>query len=641
MRGLFVKLFRLFAATPLLAMAGLAVGEPTNIQQQFDAASSALDARNWTEALRLYEALETRLDNRRSLAIVRARKASALIELGRGAEATAALRLALPALPADDTTLNPDRFIALTTLGRIAEASLDYDEALRQYRLAIAVPLPDPDRVSAYGGLIQTQLFTNAEGALRDADAALVATAASSDRSIEGQLRTLRGRALLNLGRLTEARAELGRALRLLGNLTMRVDRADLLVRSDLAIAALLAGDEEDAQRYLAYTGAGRFLRGGIAPAAISDLPQCGGGIAPDDVVVVQAYVDRSGRVASVSPIYASRQGPAALTFARAVSHWLFKPEEANAVPALLRSVVRFELRCSQLPPRLYAGDSDADLSRLATAAPQWRETIETWRYRSAAALRAGLAAGNPQLPLLMILGRSPELAHPEREAVLRRALSAAADEAPPSVVAGIAIAMTWASEQAQSRRFTSTRYAEILVLPEIVRSPAAAAYLRLAQARSLIGSGDNDQAFAIATEIAGGPEAARDSHIKTEAQEILVAIHAARREEAAARAVYDAMGPRAARCNVLPRLRNWPFNNSEFPTEALRWGFEGWATSETSARPNGDGFGSRTVIAYPPFVFGAAAREMHDRMRFAPFFTPDAAPCVVSRVPIRFRIAP
>ena len=121
----------LVAAVLVLAPVAPASAQQPTIQQQFEAASTALDAEQWAEALRLFEALEARItQSPRTLAVIRVRKATALARLGRRDEAIAALRLGLPGLPADDRSLDADRFVALLGLGEAAELSLDYAEAI-------------------------------------------------------------------------------------------------------------------------------------------------------------------------------------------------------------------------------------------------------------------------------------------------------------------------------------------------------------------------------------------------------------------------------------------------------------------------------------------------------------------------------
>ena len=57
---------------------------------------------------------------------------------------------------------------------------------------------------------------------------------------------------------------------------------------------------------------------------------------------------------------------------------------------------------------------------------------------------------------------------------------------------------------------------------------------------------------------------------------------------------------------------------------EALRWGFEGWAISQYDVDAEGRTQNTRTVVAYPPFVFGPAANGIIKGARYAKTFRPD-----------------
>ena len=613
-------------AAAILAGAGTASAavqppQPGAVQQQFDAATAALDAGAWPEALRLLEALETRVRNPRSLAIVRTRKATVLIELGRLDEATEALRVSLPLLPADDPSLSADRYSGLLALGGIAERRFDYAEALRQYRLAVAVPVSEIDKLTARRGLIQTQLFSDPEAALREADAALavLAAAAPRDRALQGSLQTLKGRALLNLARFAEARVELERSTRLLGDLTLRVDRADLLARSDLALAALLSHREDDARRYLAYTGAGRFERGALELTGLSEIPRCGGDLVPEDVAVIQAGVADDGSVAYAMPIYASRRGASALAFARAVANWSFDRESVARIPPFLRSVARFELRCTTVAPRdVHAENSFAAPARMAAADPAWETMLRrlsigglvTLRQELAALDRAAAPDPHSLLPVLVMLSRHGSVPRDEREMLLRRALPLAArqpNSAP--LVASIALAIGFErSSQGPRTRRDRPDFDALLAMPEVRDSPRAGAEIRLAQGRRLFADKEDARALALAAAVRDMPGLTRDDPLRAQALELIVAVQAARGDVAGARAAHEAIGPRARPCGLWPRQTGFGVSDADFPRDALRWGFEGWGMNELSVAADGSVAEARTLVAYPAFVFGAAA---------------------------------
>lgn len=644
---------RLFLTAMALLVSAAVSGQPPATPQptpqaQFDAASDALRTQNWAESLRLFQALEARVGDQRTLAIVRVREAAALAGLGRFDEAGAILRTELPHLPADDATLDDDRFTGLVTLAQDAERRLDYEEALREYRVAAAVRLPEIDKLPARRGIIQTLLFADPEAALREAEMALtvVAAGAPENHLLEGAIQTLKGRALLNLGRFQEARATLTQSMRLLGGLTMRVDRADLTARSDLALAALLAGDTDEARHYLAYTGAGQFIRGYFHLSPTAHLPHCGGELAVDDVAVIQATIMDDGRVLAATPIYASRRGGSALTFARAVTDWSFEPESVNAIPPLFRTVARFEIRCSQSPHDDYAESIYSVRDRMAAKDPAWRAALVRLRHAALSQVRQELSVGGSQpasslLPQLVALGFNDSAPLPERQAAFRRALTLAAALAnSTSLLAPLALSYGYLSTREPNlHRFAGNPpdYDALLALPEIAASPRAALEIRLARARHDFDDGRNERALAAAVVARDTPGLATDDPLRAQAMELIVAVQAAQGDQAAARAAHHAMGALAPRCSYNPHRKRIFVTDSDFPQEALRWGFEGWATGEAMIGANGIPQTVRTVVAYPAFVFAEAEEGAVRTSRYDPIFVPDNGLCPTTRQTIRF----
>ncbi|MDQ1674835.1 MAG: hypothetical protein QOC98_3397 [Frankiaceae bacterium] len=643
----------LAVAALLLSRAALgqqpAAPQPTP-QVQFDAASTALASRDWAEALRLFEALEARVHDPRTLAIVRVREAKALTQLGRLDDAVAILRAELPRLPAADASLHDDRFEGLLALGAIAERRLDYDEALRQYRAAAAVPIPEIDTLPARRGIIQTSLFSDPDSALREADAALAVLAAGApgNNQLKGAIETLRGRSLLNLGRFGDARSALDDAMRLLGGLTLRLDLVDLTARSDLALAAMLAGATEDARRYLAYTGAGRFSRGYLRLSATVDPPHCDGELAPTDVAVIQAAVADDGRVVSATPIYASRRGGSALAFARAVSDWSFDPESVATIPPFFRAAARFELRCSQFPnDDGYAEDATSVRKRMTARDPAWGPALERLRHLPLPQVRQELAAGGASvanspafLPQLVTLILSDSAADSERLTALRRALPlAAALPDPAPLLASLALRFGYESRSWHDKHLgRAPDYDALLAFPEIAASPRAAMEIRLARARNDFADNQDARALAAASAIRDLPSLAADDRLRSQATELIMAVRAAQGDLAAARAAQQAAGAMAPRCSYSRRKRIVTSEN-DFPQAALQWGFEGWAMGEIMIGSNGVPRSVRTIVAYPAFVFAEAEEHVVRTARFDPIFAPDDGVCPGSRLTIAFRL--
>ena len=600
--------------------------QQSSVQQQFDAASAAIEAGNWNDALTRFRALESRLGplDSRSLAIVRVRMALALLELGQIDESHRLVDLALPFLSAEDPTLYGDRFEALLTRARIAEAALDYPSAARDYREAIAVPLPDSDKLVAYRGLIQTQLFDAPEAAIRVADAALAAvgSAPSRDRELQGQFHTLKGRALLNLRRFREAHQELLTALRLLGNLTLRVDRADLVARGDLALAALLTRREEDARRYLAYTGQGRFTRGYI-PVGYLPLPPCGADVAPDDVAVVEFSILDNGSVGHALPVYASR-GSVALHFARFVSIWQFDRAAIQEISPLLRSVARVELRCTNQAQRL----PHVEIINLRMRThPDRIVRLQRLRAELSDAERAAEPARLVEALLAII--RHAGVDEAERLSLLRRALEVAtAGRLGGRLIAELALQIALWEEGTLDVGAVEA----LLETPIIRTSPEAFGTVRIVQASMLYATGRNDHALTVLEATRDLPAVRGEAGLDRMAGQLLSLIRAAADRQAASAAAEP------GRCGLPPRrVGGIGASSDDFPREAERWGFEGFAAIEPSVDASGRVRSLRTIVAYPPFVFGDAAQGIARSARFEASPVAEGETCAAERIHVRF----
>lgn len=94
-----------------------------------------------------------------------------------------------------------------------------------------------------------------------------------------------------------------------------------------------------------------------------------------------------------------------------------------------------------------------------------------------------------------------------------------------------------------------------------------------------------------------------------------------------AARSAYAQTGLSAQQCALvdidpIPVRRG--ATTSDYPADAWRWGFEGWVTSEFDIDAKGDTRNVRTLIAYPPFVFGRAATTIIDRSSYRQTYRPE-----------------
>ena len=625
--------WRLGIACLAVAIAAPAAAQESR-QQRFEQSSAALGAGRWAEALTGFEALETQIKGGKSLGLVLVRKGEALLEVGRRVEARVAIERGLALLPTSDASLTEDRLISHLHLGRIAEGDLDYAAAQAQYRLAEPLAADPLAKGRVLRGLIQTSMFDDAPTALAAADRVIASVSAQAPdrKTLIAQLRSLKGRVLLNLKRYKEAQTELGWATKALGGLTSKVDAADLTARADMSLALLLDGEEEKAREYLAYTGAGR-LRQDFGYGAQMKPPVCGeNGLEPGDVAVVEFSIRDNGAIGHATPVYASRQGASATAFARAVQGWSWQPDEVKAIPPLLRALTRVELRCSTAAARpetlqLLRSDVVAWFAEKNLPEPEVGEGSDAERLqplRQELARREG-AGGAGLLPVLVALGENEVVAPADRVGYLRRALSAARGaSAPPIVEAYLKLRLATAEEHGRDIDFQP-----LLADAALAANPRSAAAVRLLGAGQLAARERREDAKRLLQQVKDMPGLSAPDPLRVAALLRLSSLELATGNDQGARSAFAATGLTGQQCALIdpgPAKASGRASSNDFPDEALRWGFEGFVTVEHDIRADGRPANARPTVAYPPFVFGKAATRMIERFEWDPSYRPDGS---------------
>lgn len=647
-----------------IIMAAFAVGgsataqqAATTVQQDFDAATALTDKRDNPAALAAWEALERRVArNPRTLAVVRVRKSGVLLALRQMDEAVAAARSGLAALPVSDATLNEDRYDALMTLGRIGEASLDYASAADAYARAEPLAAGPKERLATLRGLIETATFVDpavAAAAIVRADAALPAIKA--EPAVRAVFKRLNGQLLLNQGAYEASRVQSAEAVNLLGGLTSRTRLDDVTVRSNYAIAALLAGKKNDARRYMAMTGAGRLSTGSFDPAAGMKMPECGGeaGLKPADVAVIEFSVADDGTVRQSLPVYAAGGGAVALEFARQARSWSWTPEQVKAMPVFYRNHVRVELRCSTAfeRPSIYTfldGELGAWLATKRIDPPELvdgADAVVLPRLR-AQLVQAEAATGKDALalvPILHLLVGNVVVGREESLALTRRELAIAiAHDVPP--VARLAIeTRLWNNSLAE--RWNSRAYV-VLVSPALTRAPYAGDPTARAAIRLLLAdTAREDEARARALLTAVGSDAALPANhpLRVGALVRLASLEQVSGNAQAASAAFASSGLSARQCALVdaaPRFLGTSVSSSNFPREAIEWGFEGWTRTQFDISAEGSVVNLRVVAAYPPFVFSQAGAGVIAKARYEKSYRPDGGlGCGGSSQGVRFAL--
>ena len=632
----------------VLAAAAAAPAAPQTLQQQFEAASAAAATGHCAEAIAQFSALEATRAGRTPgvRGAILARKSACLLATSQRAQAASAAREALSLLKPGE-----DQMQAFMTMGRVSFGRHDYQAAATNFRQARDA-VSGIDQFEPLLWLSRATLYDKGNEAqtAAQAAAAIITGTSDSDKLNRGFAETLRGRAALNQGDLAGGYAILKATNKAQGGLTDgKVSLSEVVTRSDLAIAALLNNNEEDAREALAFTGAGRFEKSPFGTATNMAPPPCGGeaDLKPENFAVVEFAIKDDGSVVGSTPIYVSAGGPvAAAAYAEAVDSWTWQADKVVAIPAFFRAVARVELRCSNGSARPDVGDA------LAIRAAEWLNANAPWepavtnqisRVAAARATLAGGATGAQRLGPLIALADSPLLERGERVRNFDEAIAIARQlHAPPVVLARLDLSRARLPDSDKWRNWQQgwlARIAPLSLDPGYVADAEIIATIRLAdaEARKIDDPGQIEPLKAVADDA----RLPAESPLKQAALLRLSNVSAATGQLDRARDYYRRTGLNAEQCalvDVQPALTKSGAGSSAFPMEAMRWGFEGWVLTEFDIAANGHTDNQRVVIAYPPLVFRNAGLGIAKSSRWEPRFRPDGGhACTAKLQPIRF----
>ncbi|MBS0387513.1 MAG: energy transducer TonB [Proteobacteria bacterium] len=611
-------------------------------QQQFDKASAAVAQNHCAEAVQLFEGLAARpgiARNAKVMAAINARRALCLVTLGRFDEATADATSAIAALNANDPVDRGQLVMAHTALGEVAYFAIDYGNATREFTLALGLT-SGADRYEPLTWLARSTMFDADARSVDYAAEALKIAEASPDtrKAVLASDHTLHARALLNHGSYAAAYDELQKALKAQGGLTERVTVDEVVTRADLALAAILNKDEDSAREYLAYAGAGHFDHGVFSAGVAMGPPPCGGpaDLRPDDAVVVQFGINDSGEVSYAYPIYASRNGPAAAEFARAVAGWSWTPDSVKKIPAFFRLVTRLELHCS-----MATAHPDV-LDILRNDLRGWLDGRHVPPYAEAADKLAAVDAARAELlkrqgendplervPVLLALGNSHFVTPAERLQWNQQARDIlAAAGAPLGALTYLDVRLSNGLAHAKySYRDHRAYLRSLLANPAVAADPQVGNVLRLLIAEEHYGLPPAPDAADLLTAAATDPGLAAQDPLRVGALLRLATLQAAAGNVAAARDSYAKSGLSAQQCSLvdaMPVMRRSGAEMVDFPDEASRWGFDGWVEVEFDIQADGKTANQRTLIAYPPMVFVETALETVRHERYTQTYRPE-----------------
>lgn len=604
----------LIACVAMVAAQALAAAPPPapptspenmTAQQLFNAATQAVSENRCRDALPLMDALLARpaiTGNARVLATVKLRRSRCLVAAGRFEEARADIGSAFAVVQPNDSVLAVDISEAHLSLGKMYFLDFDFESATLEFERANALLQPD-ERLETLKWLAMSTMFEPGDRSLGYAAQMLtLAGQLTGDlkKEVSANARTLHARALMIHGQNAAAYAELKQAVADQGGLTERVDLADVITRSDLALAALLNNDQSSARKYMAYTGAGRFEKAPLHFAQEMAPPMCGGAadLKLDDMAIIQFTIDDEGHVANVMPVYASHTGPMATEFARAVTGWSWRAEDAKKIPAFFRNAMRVEIRCTNA---------------------SWHPDVTDILQKE---YRQFLAEKHPDMPSGKGLTRDEELGwYDSARAVLEKAGAPLA-------------ALTWLDVQrSQWRSGFKLDYkkqrAELRTLlehPDVAADHTVAGALKLLIAEPHYGLPSPPDAESLLTSVANDTALAEHDPLRTGAWLRLATLQSGNGNLSAARSSYTQSGVTAQECSMVdatPVLRRRIDSTLDFPDEALRWGFEGFVVAEFDIRPDGTTASQRAVVAYPPLIFGdptvAGLKRVHYTQTYRP----------------------
>lgn len=658
MRRFFAKVGASLLLLPLIvspAVAADAADPPPTPQQAYDQANADFKKNDWAAAIRGFAALVEPASDRpmsRSQANIHAMLARAYAAHHEIDNAQREAGLARKGLtPEDDVQLG----LVWLAIGDAHWLELANVEATDAYEMAVAAAerAKHPILIArARIDLASSLMTVQPDRAAALLDAVLAAPEVTSASPIwQAQINDLRGRASLNAGQAKEARSFLDKAIKLSGGVGgTKVNLAQVGIRADAAIDAVLTGRNEDAAKYLTYTGAGH-LPSEEWNTGLGDPPVCGdaSGVTPLDTAVVEFSIGEDGRVTDANPVYSSRPGTVGVSFARAVSHWKWNPERITALPPFWRRMVRIEMRCLSRPNPEKLGAPFLQqtiewLSHMNVAREDLAPLIDGYIPRDDPRLQSEDLHAIPALFARLAI----ETDQKRSDAIAQRLWAALERTNAPAVPRAVALTMkrgtpgfhSWSSEQVR------VKAANLELLERTDPRTAAVAWLALEYAIALETNGRFKDAVPVLDRVLAFPPDVLGEHdpVRDVAVLHLAALKRRAGDVVAADAQVNAAGLTRAQCmlfDVRPVATSQGTSASDFPDDARRWGFDGFVREAFDINAAGQVENVRAIIAYPPFIFRSSADHAVSRFKYlAPVVDGGAAGCEGHTQNVSYRFA-
>ena len=632
-----------------VAAAQTAVPPPAahTLQADFEAASTAAEAHHCAEAEAIFARLA--IDKRvppdsLPAATIALRRGLCRIESGDLVQGAAWVRAGLPKVEAAGPGMAEDAALGWLTLARLAVRDYDHDGAVAAYKHLLTLPGQDKS-AGVLLGLAMVTSFDGDGAALAVADRALAivdAEPAGHNRArSQANVHTVRARILMNLGRNAEAQVEAEKALSLAGGLTNTVSLSDVSLRADAAEAALLNRQEIRARELLAYTGAGHMTEAAFTPANQMHVPDCdeASGLRPEDNAVVEFSIGDNGGVSNAQTVYTRGTYATARAFAEAVRGWVWQPEKLAKLPVFYRALIRVELRCSkggggmpgvdalfkqrinQWATPLLDPVAQADRTTLGIVAMLRRRSVQV----EATGDKAG--AGVLLLAAMAIdpVTRPSQLVDADHALVLLEGTDPARHATALALRAVVAENLNNAIGGGTAFATHGAALLDAAETPDIAADPLAQDTLRLLGVRNHGRGRYLDREKAVLQHVADDARLDPASPLRQVALLRLASLAADEGHHDQAESLFTRTGLKDEQCALIgdiPRIR-YSGSDNDFPTDALRMGFEGWVSEEFDITADGHTAQARTVIAYPPFVFVEGATAMTRSFRYDRSFRP------------------
>lgn len=618
--------FVVLVATAAWLSPALAQTPAQTPQALFNTAQAAYERSDWNAAITGYRAaLAAVKPSVRSAPIIQSRLASALKKVGKTDEAEQEARLAISGFAAHQVLKDDDLALTHFLLGDILRGRTQNETAITEYQQALATASDtSPTAVLPLRyGLALAALTVKPDLAAEAVDAILADQSVFTKlpKTDQADIYSLRSLADLNRGQAKPAASYIEKALDLTGRTTTKVTIRQVRVRGNAALVYSRLGNEENVRQYLTYSGAGHLPDANWLSAAEKNLPVCDDRVGPKDFAVVEFSIGDDGKAVGANAVYASRAGQVGAVFAAAVSTWQWQADVLAKLNPFWRSSIRVELRCIKRPPLLDLSDSfrdattdwltkvgyDPSLSKptynpgavSAGAVPAafaafWKAEGDRAVAAAASKLDAALIAANAPIDVrafVLFAAAIPQ----HREAGRGYALAHARN---------LAAALQTLDHQAGAERARAWLQTELGIALEMGGTlPAARTALQTVVASPTTTLPDDDPIRSLAVlhlaliDKRSGDTALADQRIK-------------------------AAGIDAEQCSLLdvrPVPRNTDISDSAFPSEAMRWQFEGNVREAFDIGPDGHVQDVRTVLSYPPFIFGAATEKAVAQFRYLP----------------------